>query len=418
MRMRICALLALVGSAACNRLLEVDLPTRVPASTLDNPALAPTLVQSAIADFECAFANYVLATGGIAGEFYSSGATPSAVWSLRRVTDAGLWATLGCPKDAQNNVGLYTPLSTARFQADHVFNLIQDSFPAGTMFPSPGQTTLLATAAAYAGYSYTLFGEAFCQAAFDTSRALNPPDVLAIAEQRFTTAIDLAQTAGNDSIRNMALVGRARVRLDLGRPLEADADARLVSGKFVKYATYSTANERRWNRVWQFNSSIRVVSVDPDFRGLQVGGVDDPRMRVTDAGRKGEDGITPLWLQTKYTSESSPIVIASWDEAQLIIAEAEGGQEAVNRINALRAQTNPPLPAFASSDPAVIAQQVREERRRELFMEGHRLNDMLRFGLPFPNDDYRGRAYGTATCIPLPSVERCSNPNIGCSVAR
>lgn len=408
-----CALAFLVGLLACDTLLEVELPTRVPASTLDNPALAPTMVQSAIADFECAFTNYVLATGGMAGEFYSSGATPPSVWSLRLVTPQGLWATLGCTKDALHNFGLYTPLSTARFQADDALKRVT-AFPEDRV-PAPGRTTLAALAAAYAGYSYTLFGEGFCHAAFDTSRALNPSEVLAIAEQRFTTAIELAQTAGNDSIRTMALVGRARVRLDLGKLPQAEADARLVPAKFVKNATYSNANQRRWNRVWEFNHRIRVASVSPSFRNLRVGGVLDSRVVVTDANRKGDDGLTPLWLETKYTSESSPIAIASWDEAQLIIAEAKGGQEAVSRINALRAQTNPTLPPYASSDSTAITQQVREERRRELFLEGHRLNDLLRWGLPLPRDDHRGRPHGAATCIPLPDVERCSNPNIGCT---
>lgn len=64
-----------------------------------------------------------------------------------------------------------------------------------------------------------------------------------------------------------------------------------------------------------------------------------------------------------------------------------------------------------------IQAQVREERRRELFVEGHRLYDTIRFnvplnplaGAPFPNG---GGTYGTNKCLPLPDVERLNNPNI------
>src|SRR5437879_2928127 len=57
------ALLLLTGSAGCSSLLDVELPTRVPAATLDNPSLSATLVNGAIADFECALVNYAAATG-------------------------------------------------------------------------------------------------------------------------------------------------------------------------------------------------------------------------------------------------------------------------------------------------------------------------------------------------------------------
>jgi hypothetical protein len=174
----------------------------------------------------------------------------------------------------------------------------------------------------------------------------------------------------------MARVGRARVRLDLGRKSEATADARLVPKGFVRNSTYSATNPRRMNYVYVLNYREQLVSVDPSFRSLQVGGVPDLRVPTEYSGRKGNDAQTDLWYQRKYTTEASPIPIASWDEAQLIIAEAEGGQAGVDRINALREQAG--LPRFSSADPAAIEAQIREERRRELYLEGHRLNDMLR----------------------------------------
>ena len=52
--------------AACDTLLEIDAPSRVRADDLANPDNAPLLVASAVADFECAFSEWV-AAGGLMG---------------------------------------------------------------------------------------------------------------------------------------------------------------------------------------------------------------------------------------------------------------------------------------------------------------------------------------------------------------
>ena len=58
-----------------------------------------------------------------------------------------------------------------------------------------------------------------------------------------------------------------------------------------------------------------------------------------------------------------------------------------------------------------------EDRRRELFLEGHRLGDLRRYNLPIlPAAGARtaagGGTYGAQSCFPLPDVERINNPNI------
>jgi hypothetical protein len=270
---------------------------------------------------------------------------------------------------------------------------------------------LLATAYAYAGYSLALLGEGFCEMAIDVGPLMTRAQVLALAEQRFTTAITHATAANNASILNMALVGRARVRLDQGKGALAAADAALVPSGFRKDATYSSVNERRKNTVWTRNQRDLYTSVTASFRGLTFGGVADPRVPVTNANRRGNDGLTPLWYEMKYTADNSPIPIATYAEAQLIIAEVQGGQAAVDAIN--RVHTAVGLPAFSSTDPAAIAAQVREERRRQFFADGHRINDLLRFNLPFPSGStLAGIPYGNVTCIPLPEAERSNNPNL------
>src|SRR5205807_2840102 len=111
--------------------------------------------------------------------------------------------------------------------------------------------TLLAKASAYAGYSLVLLGESFCSAAIDVGPQLMPPQLLDSAETRFSTAVAEATTAGATSILNLALVGRARVRLDLADSVGALAAAQLVPAGIEYDATYSSSNARRESFVYQ-----------------------------------------------------------------------------------------------------------------------------------------------------------------------
>ena len=118
-------------------------------------------------------------------------------------------------------------------------------------------------------------------------------------------------------------------------------------------------------------------------------------------------------LQTR-----SPIPIARYAEAQLIIAEVSGGQTAVDIINALHAAAG--LPAFDPATDGPVADHILQERQRELFLESHHLYDKIRFGDPFlpvagtpyQETGAKGGFYGATTCLPLPLVEIDNNPNI------
>ena len=402
-RLATVAALTVLPLTACKDILEVELPGRVPDAALNDPALAPVLVQGAIADFECALANYTTATALLTDEMIdATGWIAVTMWDQRRIFPDN--TNLGSANCTTLGYGVYTPLQTARFQAADAARRL-GAFPDAAV---PNKGTLLATVAAIEGYAITLLGEGFCEIAIDGGPGMTRAQSLAVAEQRFTTAIGLAANATD--ILNLSRIGRARVRLDLGKLQEAAADADLVPSGFVYNATYSSTNDRRRNRLFFDGQTNLYLSVDPRFRNLTVGGVADTRVRVNTATRNGHDGITPLWLQQKYTSDAAPIAIASWREARLISAEVKGGQAAVDAINELRAASS--LPTFSSSDANAIRAQVIEERRRELFLDGHRLNDMLRLNQPFDTGNtFKGVPYGDTKCLPLPDAERLANPN-------
>lgn len=130
-----------------------------------------------------------------------------------------------------------------------------------------------------------------------------------------------------------------------------------------------------------------------------------------DMGRKGQDGTTDQWDQLKYTSRVDPIPIASWREAQLIIAEASGGQAAIDAMNNVRDVYG--LPHLALADVTDMTATVLEERRRTFFLEGHRHSDMIRHDIPFPSGvNHKGDTFQPYSCMPLPDVEVNNNTNL------
>lgn len=395
------------GCEVFENALEVEAPSQVPAAELDRPEHAQLLVNGAIGDFECAFGSYVVNSALLGGELDDATFTADR-WPLASRSLTGgdrRYSVFGC--DA---LGVYTPVSTARWSADNILGKLNGWSDAEV----PNRQRLIATAAAYSGYAHLLLGEGFCTAAIDMSAELSSQQVFQRAEERFTQAITAAQQANDADMLNMALVGRARARLNLGKRSEAAADARLVPIGYVKLATASASSGRRRNRVAEQNRTGN-VSVRPEYRNLTVNGAPDPRVPVADAGRNGADAQTRLWLQRKYADDTTPLPIATWEEAQLIIAEIEGGQTAVGIINTLRTRAGVPA-TFASTNPPEIQAAVLEERRRELFLEGQRLYDVRRLnllltpaaGTPYP----KGGSYGDARCMPLPDVERATNPNL------
>jgi starch-binding outer membrane protein, SusD/RagB family len=407
-------LVAALLLGACNDVLKVNAPQLIEESTLTQPANAPVLLAGTIADFECAFVNYIATMGNVADEFADSQAN-AAIWDIDRRTNfpsTSLYSTATCGTGGYG--AAYTPVSVARAAGDRTLGLLQGWTDAEV----PNRAMLIARAAAYTGYSLILLGEGFCSAAIDVGAELTPNQVFVEAENRFGLAIQsLTGLTGSsaDSLRNLALVGRARARINQGtaaKRAEAVADATLVPNNFTFNARYSAATGRSENRIFRYNNTSGQITVDPTYRNLN-----DPRVPAVDANRSASLASLRLWTQQKYTSLTAPIPMASWREAILIRAEVAGGQEAVNLINQLRTRPGVGLAPFASTDAAAIQAQVQEERRRELYLESHRLFDTIRFnvplnpapGAPFPNG---GGQYGNNKCLPLPDVERLNNPNI------
>jgi hypothetical protein len=413
---------ATVGVLACDteRMLDVKAPNSVPVTVFDNPANAALMVNSVIGDFECAWGGYVVSTGIQSDELQDATLT-AANWQLDRRDDgftSGSYGTAGCT----GTQAIYTPMSTARWGADQAVTKLS----AWTDAEVTNRRTLLVQANVYAGFSYAALGMAMCQAAFDLGPLVDQKGMFALAEKRFTDAITAATGVSTlTTYLNAAYLGRARVRLYQHNNSGAAADAALVPAGFVFNAAMDAANARRYSHVYQAIVQGTNTSVEPTARSLKTEqGEVDPRSATVQLSGKASDGITDKFVPTKYNAttlelgRAIPQPIARYAEAQLILAEAQGGASAVTIINTMRAAVNL-KPYTGATDPAAITALIASERQRVLFVEGLRMFDVERLNLPLlpaPGTAFRlGGVYGNTVCMPLPDIERMNNPNIDVS---
>lgn len=424
---RIIGATVMVGLAvACNtsRLLDVNAPNAVPVTVFDSPAAASLMVVSAIGDFECAIGSAITVEGIISDELADS-QLGAAQWPYDR-RDAntqtnGIYGTSGCASN--QGPGIYTPLSTARFDADNALAKLASWTDAQV----PNRQKMIAQMNLYAGFSYSMLGMSMCGAAFDQGPTVDQKGMFALAEKRFTDAITAAQGSGQTAIANAAYVGRARVRLYQGNTSGAATDAALVPKGFVFNASTdaSDGGGRRGNRVYAAVQQTGNYTVEPVSLSLKTeNGEVDPRSAVVTTNTRPADSRSVIYAPAKYSSgptqnnavgDAIPLPVARYEEAQLMLAEAQGGSSAVTIINAMRATVS--LKAYTgATDAASIKNLIGDERRRVLFLEGFRNYDVQRLSLPlnpavgtvYPRV---GGTYGNTTCLPLPDVERFNNPN-------
>ena len=413
-----------VAIVACTEVttLKQENPGQLDASLVYLPKNAQLLVNGAIGDFECAFSRYVTGSAILGDELTNAiSQTTNFDYDRRTITTPQTYGTNSCASGVQQP-GVYTPISTARATADTILARLQ----VWTDADVPNRQKLIGQAAAYAGYSLILLGEGMCTAAINLGPEIQPPAVFTEAKARFDLAVTAATAAADNTTLNFARLGRARTLLNLGgaNVALAEADAALIPAGFVVNMSTDPVTPRRQNVVFISTAQSNFSSVDTSFRRLTIGGNPDPRVALTNTGKTGTAGKTvsdTIYTPNKFPNAASPIAITKYQEAQLIIAESRvaandltGAETAINRS---RSQTAG-LPAYSATGQTAtqVQAQIVEERRRELFLEGHRFGDVRRLNLPLvppAGTAYRnGGLYGSQNCFPLPDVERINNPAI------
>lgn len=407
------ALVALVAVVSCSnfeRLLTAETPSRLGEARFLVPANAALISASALSDYECALGAYMVVSGLGAGELVDATQT-SARWNYDRrnvVANDATYSTSNC-----ENIGVYTPINTARYTNDQAVRVIEGWTDAQV----PNRQRLIGLNSALAGMSLVLLGEGFCNGVINVGASLTSAQLFDSAEVRFTRAIAAGTAAADQTVLNLAYTGRARARINRGNRSGAAEDAARVPAGFALNATADATIGRRNNRVFQQTNQANATSVAPSYRNLLWNGAPDPRVVTTDINRSAADQVNRLWTQGKYASLTAGYPIAAYPEAQLILAEARGGAEGIAILNALRARAGIGLPPLTAAQSADFTAALVEERRRELWLQGNRWFDIRRFSLvqdPATGSQYpKGAVYGDQRCWPLPDAERLANPNLG-----
>lgn len=427
------------GLAGCSDWLKVTNPGAVEPPQLADTAYIGLMVNGVVGDFQPAFAWTALFSAGFSDELRNHQGFFENVEIDRR--------------DVNENNGtymlaVYNGLHRARFLADSVAVRI-----ASLRGAAASSDLRLARVLAYGGYSYVFLGEQMCETPLNRSAPVPSDALLDSAIARFDRAITVAAAAkaaallradslGADSVANFARVGAARAALGLGNTALAIQQAAGVTPAYVSPASPGFAfrasyldaapalRRRTGNPYWEFANSERWFSVSgTPFDGLHTR---DPRLPAELRGTSdGTTRLTPNSPQAFSTynpvprnadssfagarfAATSTIRVASAIEARYIVAEAEGLNPAnlafVNERRAIGADTA--LAGTITSAEYLAA--LRDQRRRDLFIDGHRLGDLRRYkrlyGIDeFPSGPYFGSAtvsYGTQECWPIPITER------------
>jgi hypothetical protein len=405
-----------VGTVACTDItsLQQSNPGQLSSGIVFIPANAQLIVNSSQGDFECAYNEYIAASGLFIDEL-SNAISQVANFDLdrRTITPSHTYGTGTCL--AAQIPGAYTPLAAARASNDvAVANL-----EGWTDAQVPNRSKLIGIASAYAGYSLVLLGEGSCTVAINLGPEETDAQIFAEAKTRFDTAVAAATRAGDAQTLNLALLGRARTNLDLGNSAAAAIDAALIPAGFVVNITHDATDPRRQNLVFIHTQRSSFSSVDASVQA-EFAATNDPRIAVTSTGKIGSDGKTLIVFPNKDAAATTSQALAKYSEAQLIIAEnfANTGNlgGAVAIINTLESANGQPAFNPSSLTKATVLTQIIVERRREFFLEGHRLGDLRRYvlpPLPAPGSAYvSGGVYDAQSCFPLPDVERINNPTL------
>ena len=406
--------LVLGGCGVLEDILTVEAPSQVVATDMAEPAAASLLVASVANEFRCALTHYNLASAVTGMEFDDAAANSVLeIWDTRNHDTSGYGAQYASANCGSGNPALYLPLSQTRWLADDVLTKLGE-WDAGDV---PDTAKFQAETSLWAGFSYLLLGESMCQVVFDGGPAQAVDAAFTLAVARFDVTIQ----QGSTDHQNVARVGKARALKNMGDLSAASAAAAQVPVGFSYSLDYSNAESVTRNKAWETNIRDADVTVGTVYRDRTFGGVADPRTITEDTGLTGRSGAE-VWKMTKYPDASTPIELGSWEEAQLIMAEAHvaGGRvaDAVAIIDVLH--TNAGLPLYSAVVPGATATQVKAqivwERGAEMFLEGHHLWDIRAYSIPLEPPvgaiSNSGAFYSDELCFQIPAREFQNNENV------
>jgi len=288
-------------------------------------------------------------------------------------------------RDALDN-NTWNAAHTARFAAVDAIRRFSEVVDDGVDSYAPA-----ARAQLYVGYSNRLLGENMCEAVLDGEAPADRSRHFEDAVAGFTQAIEIGQRTDQSDVVMAARAGRASVLgAGLGDWAAAAEDAEHVPMDFEFEAVYSASTSAQYNHIYDLGARNpwRDWTVWGTRFVEEYEATGDPRIAWVDR----EDDENPLGLpifeQRKYTSRADNINLSSGREMLLVRAEAalqaENWPEAITHINTLRANTvshhtDAPLAPLAAANAEEAWTHLKDERARELWLEGRRMADLRRW---------------------------------------
>ncbi len=249
--------------------------------------------------------------------------------------------------------------------------------------------------------------------------------------------VSTGATANDVRVRNMLLVTRGRILMNLNRPADAAATVATVPTSFRYQAFHSLATESSYNVIATRNNIDRRYSVgnNEGVNGLNFATANDPRVPVCVGGdpacraigvtnTQRDDLGRPFHVQMIWPTRESAVTLVSGVEARLIEAEAQlragNNGASLATLNTLRATVTGLAPLADAGTAAARVDQLFRERAFWNFSRGHRVGDLRRLvrqygraaNTVFPTGTWHKNdaQYGGDVTIPVPTAEQ-NNPN-------
>jgi starch-binding outer membrane protein, SusD/RagB family len=282
----------------------------------------------------------------------------------------------------------------------------------------------------------------------DLGTPLQGADAFKLALSSFDSALaivgNLADTV-SVRVKYSAQVGRGRVFLGLGQQAQAGAAVAGIPKTFAFNLTWPATQGKEDNLIWGLTVSARRYTMQ-DSADRQGGRIPnampfvsakDPRVPSVQTPKFGFDGSTPYDGEQVFPAFNSPVPVASYVDAQLILAESQlAANDAgwLTTLNALRAgPTNIGTLTITGMAPLIDPgnQSARidllfRERAFWTFGRGQRLGDLRReirvynktTLQVFPGEGginpRKNANYGPDVNLPVPQAERNNSKFGGC----
>jgi hypothetical protein len=457
-RVRALALAAVIGVpaaiAGCSDFLTAKNPAAIPVERLDDTSFFNLIVNGAIGEFQPIYPIVTYYSGIFTDELRNLASFAEEVSYDRR----DVLSTNG------TNSLWYVDMQKSRALADdgalRFKRILGDS---------ANHDLRTARLYAYAGYSLIMLAETMCSAPLsqgDTlySRPYTPTELFTFATARFDSTIKIAAAAkaaatagpastlrtavmnGADSLRNFAYVGAARAFLGIGNKAKAIEYARLVqpiANNNFEFRIYFNDNlaTSRLNNPLRNRMSGGAGATNGAVSGTRFNFLDDarvpvplnaqgqPQPEVATGGSWVVPNSPPSYSTFDGTKSGADFSlggfmrIASILEARYIIAEAEGPTADNIAFIESRRVAFPSTTATAVTTAANFVDNLRDQRRRDFYLDGHRMGDLRRYREQYNvttgiHSWETGAMYGGTTqfsstmCWPLNTAEINNNPNV------